>query len=35
MYSANTQACEAYNLYVDAHSDPLPLVVSQDFQSQD
>jgi len=35
MYSANTQAYEAYNFYVDAQRDPLPLVVSPDFQSWD
>jgi len=35
MYSANTQAYEAYNFYVDAQADPLPLVVSPDFQSRD
>ena len=35
MYSANTQAYEAYNFYVDAQPDPLPLVVSPDFQSLD
>ena len=32
MYSANTQAYEAYNFYVDAQPGPLPLVVSPDFQ---
>ena len=35
MYSANTKAYEAYNFYVDAQVDPLPLVVSPDFQSRD
>ena len=25
MYSANTQACEAYNFYVDAQPDPLAI----------
>jgi len=31
MYLANMQAYEAYNFYVDAQPDPLPLVVSPDF----
>jgi len=35
MYSANTQAYEAYNCYVDDQSDPLPLVVSPYYQSWD
>jgi len=35
MYTANTQAYEAYNFYVDALPNPLPLVVSPDFQSRD
>jgi len=34
MYSANTQAYGAYNFYADALLDPLPLVVSPDFQSR-
>jgi len=35
VYSAYTQAYEAYNFYVDVQPDPLPLVVSPDFQSWD
>ena len=35
MYSANMQAYEAYNFYVDPQPDPLPLVISPDFQSRD
>jgi len=34
MYSANTQAYEANNFYVDAKPDLLPLIVSPDFQSR-
>jgi len=30
-----TQAYEAYNFYVGAQLDPLPLAVSPDFQSRD
>ena len=35
MYSASTQVYEAYNFYVDAQPDLLPLIVSPDVQSRD